>query len=317
MKGQNEVSKRHDMRGSEPLNDIRKEVFFYNDIFTTPLEKSLIVYSRKIEKIVTALYLVTDVMEPELPLTQSLRLESLGLLNACFKLMTSGSKINPSELTQVMVRLEHVMSLISIGRIAHHISEMNAQVLITELEKVAKFLGEDARELSKKYTSYLQPRIETKDSQPILSHALLDDTAFDELERKRVKDTRESRDIKDTKTINDSREIINDKRQTMQALFQKNVGPGRTPQGVRNTPKDSINDMSQKQPLSKTTLENTDRKQAIMNVIRSHKNASMQDIARFVTGCSEKTLQREIVSLIQSGIIRKIGDKRWATYHLS
>lgn len=309
MKGINNSEKRHELNKSNSLSDTRKEVLFYNDIFTQPLEKALIVYARKIEKITTALYLVTDVMDPEVPLTQSLRLESLGLLNSCFQVLTrqslggSAVKITPSELTQIMVRLEHVISLISIGRIAHHISEMNAQVLITELEKVAKCLNEDLKELSNKYTSYLQPRIDPKESQPILSHAILDDSSFDELEKRRIKDS--VRPINDTK-------IINDKKQLLTQVTKVAIGVG----SVKSDSKYPINDMVKAQQPPKPTTQNNDRKQSIINVIRSHKNASMQDITKFVTGYSEKTLQRELVSLIQSGVIKKVGDKRWATYHI-
>lgn len=309
MKGTNNSEKRHELNSGTSLNDTRKEVLFYNDIFNQPLEKSLIIYARKIEKITTALYLVTDVMDAEIPLTQSLRLESLELLNACFQVLTQktsnviGTKITPTELTQIMVRLEHVISLISIGRIAHHISEMNAQVLITELEKVIRCLGEDLNELSKKYTSYLQPRIEHKESQPILSHAILDDASFDELEKRRIKDSGKS--INDTKSVNDKKAILD---KTVNKKTQMTAGPQAT--------QSSINDTQKKVQGPKPTGSNTDRKQSIINVIRSHKNASMQDITKFVTGYSEKTLQRELVSLIQSGVIQKIGDKRWATYHL-
>jgi hypothetical protein len=150
MKGQNDVSKRHEEAGSQSLNDIRKEVLFYNDIFTNPLEKSFFVYSRKIEKIVTALYLVTDVMDSELPLTRSLRSESLDLLNACYQILTGTGKLAPTEMTRILVRLEHVTSLISIGRISHHISEMNAQVLVVELQKVTQLIALDTQELTQK-----------------------------------------------------------------------------------------------------------------------------------------------------------------------
>lgn len=299
MKGANHSEKRHELNRTESLNDTRKEVLFYNDIFNQPLEKALIIYARKIEKITTALYLVTDVMEPDIPLTQSLRLESLGLLNTCFQVLThptpstaASHKITPAELTQILVRLEHVISLISIGRIAHHISEMNAQVLITELEKVARCLNDDLKDLSKKYTSYLQPRIEPKDSQPILSHAILDDQSFDELEKRRTRET--------VKPINDINSSL-DKTITTNVV----------------SPKKSIinNSYNAKRP-EPVSVVNDNRRQSIINVIRSHKNASMQDITKFVTGYSEKTLQRELVSLIQSGVIKKIGDKRWATYHI-
>ena len=297
MKGQNDVSKRQEEGGSQSLNDIRKEVLFYNDIFTNPLEKSFFVYSRKIEKIVTALYLVTDVMDPELPLTRSLRSESLDLLNACYQILTGTGKLAPTEMTRILVRLEHVTSLISIGRISHHISEMNAQVLIVELQKVTQLIALDTQELTQKYTSYLYPRNHGVESvQPVVSHATLDDASFEELEKTKKRQTTPNRQVNDIKTT-----------LTTFSSESKKVGENKK-------------DISSSVPVVKTTLRmssgDPDRKQSILNVIKSHKNASMQDIQKFVTGCSDKTLQRELVSLIASGQIRKIGDKRWATYHV-
>lgn len=298
MKSQNDLSKRHEEYSNQSLNDTRKEVLFYNDIFTNSLEKSFFIYSRKIEKIVTALYLVTDVMDPGLPLTQSLRLESLDLLNACYQMITATNKLTPTEMTRILVRLEHVTSLISIGKIAHHISEMNAQVLIVELQKVAQLIAADTQELSQKYTSYLYPRNPVIDSaQPIISHATLDDSSFEELEKAKKRQSVPHRTVNDIKTTlttstNESRKL---------AGFKKDTPVNQLV--IKTTPK--------------VTAGDPDRKQSILNVIRSHKNASMQDIQKFVTGCSDKTLQRELVSLIASGQIRKVGDKRWATYHVA
>lgn len=294
MKGQNDISKRHEDSSNRAINDIRKEVFLYNDIFNNPLEKTFFIYSRKIEKIVAALYLVTDVMDPELPLTRSLRAESLDLLNACFQVLTGTGKMNPSELTRILVRLEHVTSLVSIGRIAHHISEMNAQVLITELQKVTQVMAMDTQELSQKYTSYLYPRTQGREAiQPVLSHTTLDDRSFEELEKSR----RRQNDIKTTLTT-----PIND--------IKKNSP-------IIGTNLENIPAASFTKKTVKTTFDQGDRKQEILNVIRSHKDATMGDIQRYVTGCSDKTLQRAIVSLIQAGLVGKVGDKRWATYHVA
>ncbi len=289
MKSQNDTIKGHKEIDSTYLNDIRKDVFFHNDIFINSLEKSLFTYSRKIEKVVTALYLVTDVMDPEIPLTKSLQLESLDLLNACYQVLI-GPAINPSDLTRVLVRLEHVTSLVSIGRIAHHISDMNARVLIGELQKVSQLVAIDTHELSQKYSSYLQPRNNGKESvQPILSHGILDDAAFEEIEKSKKKQ-------------NDIKTILTTSMKEARSISGFDI------------------DSDVKIPLIKTTLKNsTDnegRRQNILNVIKSHRNASMQDIQKFVTGCSDKTLQREIVGLIAAGMIRKDGDKRWATYHI-
>lgn len=289
VKGQNEI-------GMATINDIRKDAFFNNDIFTNPLEKSLFAYSRKIEKVVTALYLVTDVMDSELPLTRSLRLESLDLLNACYQVLTA-AVINPSELTRVLVRLEHVTSLVSIGRISHHISEMNAQVLIAELQKVSQMVAIDTQELQQKYSSYLYPRSHGKDvAQPILSHTTLDDKVFDDIE-------------KNKKRQNVSYRPINDIKSTL--TTQKQEG-----KAVSNINIDKIVNTSEIKTTLKIGTDNESRKQGILNVIRSHRNASMQDIQKFVTGCSDKTLQRELAGMIAAGTIRKEGDKRWATYHI-
>jgi hypothetical protein len=297
MKGQNDVSKRHEEAGSQSLNDIRKEVLFYNDIFTNPLEKSFFVYSRKIEKIVTALYLVTDVMDSELPLTRSLRSESLDLLNACYQILTGTGKLAPTEMTRILVRLEHVTSLISIGRISHHISEMNAQVLVVELQKVTQLIALDTQELTQKYTSYLYPRNHgVEAAQPVVSHATLDDVSFEELEKAKKRQTIPNRQVNDVKAT----------LTTFSSESKKSV----------ENKKDSVSTVQVIKTTSRISGGDPDRKQSILNVIRSHKNASMQDIQKFVTGCSDKTLQRELVSLIASGQIRKIGDKRWATYHV-
>jgi len=294
MKGQSDISKRHEDSSTNAINDIRKEVFLYNDIFNNPLEKTFFIYSRKIEKIVAALYLVTDVMDPELPLTRSLRSESLDLLNACFQVLTGTGKMNPSELTRILVRLEHVTSLVSIGRIAHHVSEMNAQVLISELQKVTQLMAIDTQELSQKYASYLYPRTQGRDVvQPVLSHTTLDDRSFEELEKTK----RRQNDIKTTLTTS-----INDTNKTSLNSHQKNA---------------SSSASSIVKTTSKTPLEQGDRKQEILNVIKSHKDATMGDIQRYVTGCSDKTLQRAIVSLIQAGLVAKVGDKRWATYRVA
>ena len=43
----------------------------------------------------------------------------------------------------------------------------------------------------------------------------------------------------------------------------------------------------------------------------------IRDIASFVIGCSEKTVQRELASLISDGLIKKEGEKRWSRYFVA
>jgi len=58
------------------------------------------------------------------------------------------------------------------------------------------------------------------------------------------------------------------------------------------------------------------RGKAIIDVIRMKGNASIKDISKSVKGCSEKTIQRKLFSLIQNGILKKNGERRWSKYSL-
>lgn len=56
------------------------------------------------------------------------------------------------------------------------------------------------------------------------------------------------------------------------------------------------------------------RKSTIFDFIKGHNNVSIKDIVPHTVGCSEKTIQRELLELIEEGKIKKIGERRWSRY---
>ena len=56
------------------------------------------------------------------------------------------------------------------------------------------------------------------------------------------------------------------------------------------------------------------RKNMIFEFVKGHNNVSIKDIVPNVTGCSEKTVQRELIALIKEGKIKKTGERRWSKY---
>ncbi len=56
------------------------------------------------------------------------------------------------------------------------------------------------------------------------------------------------------------------------------------------------------------------RSMKILHFIKSRNGVSIKEISNIVRNCSEKTIQRELVSLIHKGIIKKVGERRWSTY---
>lgn len=59
----------------------------------------------------------------------------------------------------------------------------------------------------------------------------------------------------------------------------------------------------------------TQRKSAIMDFVKGHNGVDIKDISSNITGCSEKTIQRELVGLIKEGKITKKGERRWSKYY--
>jgi len=57
--------------------------------------------------------------------------------------------------------------------------------------------------------------------------------------------------------------------------------------------------------------------QSILDFIKGHNDVSIKDIVPNITGCSEKTVQRELISLIKEGKIKKIGERRWSKYSIA
>lgn len=61
-------------------------------------------------------------------------------------------------------------------------------------------------------------------------------------------------------------------------------------------------------------MSHANRTLQILEFIRKQGRVSIKDITHVIRGCSEKTVQRELLSLIRQGLIRKEGERRWSVY---
>lgn len=65
----------------------------------------------------------------------------------------------------------------------------------------------------------------------------------------------------------------------------------------------------------KETFKGTnDRAERILAFLRQAKSASIKEIATTIKGVSEKTIQRELTALIQAGLVKRVGERRWSQY---
>ncbi len=61
----------------------------------------------------------------------------------------------------------------------------------------------------------------------------------------------------------------------------------------------------------------TDRSERIKTVLEAKPQATIKDIAEVITDVSEKTIQRELNSLIDSGQVVREGERRWSRYSVN
>ncbi len=61
----------------------------------------------------------------------------------------------------------------------------------------------------------------------------------------------------------------------------------------------------------------TDRGERIKTVLEAKPEATIKDIAEIITDVSEKTIQRELSSLIEKGQVIRQGERRWSRYSMA
>ncbi|MGH7250205.1 MAG: hypothetical protein ACREGC_04470, partial [Minisyncoccia bacterium] len=57
-----------------------------------------------------------------------------------------------------------------------------------------------------------------------------------------------------------------------------------------------------------------ERMSLILGIVKKNRGVSIKDISAIIKDCSEKTIQRELASLISQGLVRKEGERRWSVY---
>ena len=61
---------------------------------------------------------------------------------------------------------------------------------------------------------------------------------------------------------------------------------------------------------------NQQRSDRILGLLKDSDGLGIKAISQVITDCSEKTIQRELLSLIENGLIRREGERRWSRYFL-
>jgi len=237
--------------------------------------------NKKTEKLVTALYMVSDCMDTDDALKNKIRLLGVELLSCIYKLST----LSPVDKhNYIGISLTHIYELLSFIEIAYtigFISEMNTMILKKEFSTLVEDLKSN-QEKDKHFTFTLDEKMFD------LQIGARQDLAKDS--KSFIKDKRTSFDTMPARPIGVS--------------FMNNKSP------LRTLTDKKINS------LSTSLADREDRTNKIISIIKDKKEVSIKDISLVLTNYSEKTIQRDLNTLVLKGQLKKTGAKRWSRYSI-
>jgi predicted HTH transcriptional regulator len=96
---------------------------------------------------------------------------------------------------------------------------------------------------------------------------------------------------------------------TENVLYEKAQGP-------RQRTREHGADMSLRDSLRSLSKNKEDRMQNIITILRKQSSATIKDFSAMATECSEKTIQRLLIEMVQSGVLKRNGSRRWSRYSI-
>ena len=90
------------------------------------------------------------------------------------------------------------------------------------------------------------------------------------------------------------------------------------PSPLRLTPKEepSLN-TNKGHAIGQMSDKNTNRREAILSILRAKGPSYIKDISTVIRDVSEKTIQRELQVLVERGEVKRSGERRWTTYSIA
>ena len=252
----------------------------YNTFHTKNNRMSFIL--KKTEKITTAIYMVTDFMMDSEPLRKELRTLGILLVSKTQQLSVRASEPDYSVIEDIKCATKSISSFIHLSVTIGLVSNMNGNILLNELEKNSKELVD----------LYQDKRVSTT-THPGYSNIILSKEMFDVpfFETPKI-------EIENNGQQNKGQEISNN-------VFYKK------PEKIEI--KEIKKDNSSK---SNTLGIKIARRNDVLNIVKVKGQVSIKDIVLMLKDVSEKTVQRELFSLVKEGVLKKEGEKRWSVYKL-
>lgn len=288
-----------------------------------------VLIAKKSEKLVTALYLVTDLMVDSEPIKHGLRKNAVALLTSMNSLAQLDVKDRILELKMSLKSVTEINSLLHVAVSTGIVSHMNGKLLM-EGFRALQLVLEKKQPVFNKEMLYVENE-EDLDNDTNFSSAVRS-TSYDALTPLSIARLHENtQGLRRTQESLRQSQILSNfenkghmnKTVTTKDTHEAKKDPVPMRDIVAATGEPSTHSVLMEhaaRPLnslaSSFQMKKLSRRDQILALFVRGVDVSIKDISAKIKGCSEKTIQRELNTLLYDNIIERIGEKRWSRYVL-
>lgn len=293
----------------EHMNDQKKDIQVYEAVSGFIKDKEGIHVYRRSEKICKAYFLLTQHMQNNDSIKLKLRTLALDMSSKTLDLVASFNKTEDLARDVAMKS----MALVSVSDIAvadQSISAANFNLVVNQVQIFIEEVETYWKTLSHK-------------NQAIPTHLFEMDTLDASYKNSRTLITEDS--INNSVNANifqdlsfNKKEEIYPENKVSKISHKKVIDPAAVRGTNANVVRDSNATNNVKPQIGMDTNGTKNERQTlILSTIKSKGESSIKDLTDVIKGCSEKTIQRELIALVSSGDLLKTGERRWSRYSVA
>lgn len=285
--------------------------------------------AKKTEKIVTAIYLISQFLKDTESIKHELRKEANELIKSLNSLAYLEHKDTLSIYRNSLDNVSLLISYLTITKESNLISRMNVEIVIEALRILENLLAKKQFNLKPEnlfineesfLLSLLESREEispnTNTSYDVLTGRNIEENFY--TNSKNIFNSQEKKSKLEKERI--SEEVVKDKISKGQNTILKDKAiekeAVKATASLKDTPKSTAAKINNKKAVQNQERKNNRREQ-ILSLFTKGTEVSIKDISKKIVGCSVKTIQRELNDLVAENKVERIGDKRWSRYTLA
>ncbi len=238
---------------------------------------NILYFHKRTERVIAALFIVTDLLPDDNPIRHRIRQVSVDLMAFLVSFQSSFVDEGEKFIQRYQSLCLEIVSLLEIGEMSGQITNMNCRLVSEEIERLVLAA---------------ERMVSQSESFPMSSKV--------------------GRVLDKDDTVSKRTDFISDmdKKDKKKSHVKSHKGHIHVP--LKSTDAKDVSNVSKDVSNSRES-----RRSAIISLLKDGRHLSVKDFSNVIPGVSEKTIQRELLSMVEDGVLNKEGERRWSRYFVA